>query len=51
MLMIEKIANELGLELGQEFILYGSKYKFNKNSLLIFNGKERDIGGKSNGRE
>ena len=40
MLMIEKIANELGLELGQEFILYGSKYKFNKNGLLIFNGND-----------
>ena len=38
--MIEKIANELGLELGQEFILYGSKYKFNKNGLLLFNGND-----------
>lgn len=40
MSMIEKIANELGLELGQEFILYGSKYKFNKNGLLLFNGND-----------
>lgn len=42
MLMIEKIANELGLELGQEFTIHEYKYKFTKDGLFWYDIYRQD---------
>lgn len=42
MLMIEKIANEFGLELEQEFTIHENKYKFTKDGLFWYDTCRQD---------